>query len=415
MKTNKLLLSALIFFLACVPLFQGCELFENEELDPIGDYLVDYKKVMSYSLDDINVMFDLLGTVEPDAAQLTDDLKYATEVYRIRYMTTYKGQEVMASGLISIPVNEGGSFPLVSFQNGTNVEYAKAPSEDLDNINYGFLHISAGFGFIMAMPDYIGFGESKKYFHPYLHNETTCDAVIDMIHATEEFINHKKKILWNQRLYLMGYSQGGWATMTVHKKIESDNSVPYSVTASAAGAGPYHLNHIMDYMLAQETYPQPYFMAYVIEAYRTLGILTQPLSEFFKTPYSERIPELFDFETTGEQINSQFTTDVSELVTPQFLEGFEDAPAFTSLRTLFDNNSVEAWDADAPIRLFHGTADVYIPPSTSDNFYADLITAGNTTDEVKLVPIPDKDHVSGIIPAMLSSVTWFIDLENTQK
>jgi dienelactone hydrolase len=80
-------------------------------------------------------------------------------------------------------------------------------------------------GYIVCIPDYTGFGASEDIMHPYYHKASSNSAVIDMLHALGEMAR-KTDILPSQsgHYYLMGYSQGGWATLAAMEEIEKDDS-----------------------------------------------------------------------------------------------------------------------------------------------------------------------------------------------
>ena len=84
---------------------------------------------------------------------------YDIDIYNVIYTTTYKGQEIEASGLVLLP-RTTDELPMISFQRGTIVRQADAPSVKSKNseevISYAAL---ASMGFIAVVPDMIGFGE----------------------------------------------------------------------------------------------------------------------------------------------------------------------------------------------------------------------------------------------------------------
>ena len=152
-----------------------------------------------------NNLVEATGTGSWGAAQLklfvqlsgrdlnTDLLAYDVDIYRVTYKTTYQEEEINASGLILLPKTTGNALPMISFQRGTIVELADAPSlqakESQQVISYSAL---ASMGFITVVPDMIGFGESNEIFHPYYVEEPTSTAVIDMLYAARALADEKK-------------------------------------------------------------------------------------------------------------------------------------------------------------------------------------------------------------------------------
>jgi predicted esterase len=245
--------------------------------------------------------------------------------------------------------------------------------------------------------------------HPYLHKESTVQAVLDMLRAVEELATVREFSL-NDELYLTGYSQGGWATMQVQKAIEEDFSGEFNLKASAPGAGPYDLNFIKEHILSQDTYPMPYYFGYL---YNGLIHLDEesvpPIGEVFSAPYDSLIPTLFDGSKSGEEINAELTTDVAELFTENFRLNYKTDTLFHSLTEVLENNSIKAWNTSTPTRIIHGKSDTYVPAVLSKNIYDDFVAKG-AENRVELIEIPETDHINGIVPAGLISINWFLEL-----
>ena len=91
------------------------------------------------------------------------------DMYTITYNTTYKGQNIKASGLVAFPETDQG-MPILNFNHGTTSLHADAPTEDL--IQYSFSN-AASAGYIFVIPDYLGFGVSDNIVHPYYRSDIT--------------------------------------------------------------------------------------------------------------------------------------------------------------------------------------------------------------------------------------------------
>ena len=90
---------------------------------------------------------------------LMSKIEYTVQVYKIEYSTKFQGDDVVASGLVCVPQGDGEEeFPVMTYHNGTNTEHSNAPSENPGNILYKSLQFMASTGFIVAIPDYLGFG-----------------------------------------------------------------------------------------------------------------------------------------------------------------------------------------------------------------------------------------------------------------
>lgn len=395
--------------LAFIFVFAGCNLNRNDDTE--DKYLLSFEKQGSYYPSLIKEFYAVIEDDYPEIKPISDAVKHTIDVYTITYKTKFDGQELIASGLVSVPVSSG-TYPVISFQNGTNTLHSEAPSINPNNGLYRLLETIASTGFIISVPDYLGFGASSSMFHPYLDKESTIQSVTDMLRAVDEFVNNHLNIKKSDDLYIAGYSQGGWATMTLQKAIETGLSGEFNLKASACGAGPYDLNLVNDYVLQQTNYPMPYYIGYIFNSYIKLGDIINLPSEIFKSPYSERILTLYDGTKSGDEINAQLTTKNADLYTAEFLSGYKTNPKFNSVVTSLQKNSVTAWKTNVPTKLFHGTADNYVPYTTSENLYNAFKAQGVSTSVVSYVPIPDAGHTTGIIPACAASFKWFIELNS---
>ncbi len=387
--------------------FTGCHnWFKDDDDEPDTNYLVSYEMVRSMLPVLVESMFSELVKQYPDMEQVSDRVSHGIIIYKITYKTTFNGEPKIASGLVSVPTGEG-SFPVISYQNGTNTLHSNAPSVNPNFELYVLLEAIASTGFVIALPDYLGFGSSDNMFHPYLHKESTVQSVLDMLRAVKE-LAVVRDIPVNNDLYLAGYSQGGWATMQVQKAIETEHSGEFNLKASSPGAGPYDLGFINEYILSLETYPMPYFTAYMFNSYMNLDEMFTPIDSVFNYPYDSIVPTLFDGTLSGAEINEFLTTSVEELFTENYRLNYSTDTTFTPLMQALEANSIAAWNTSTPTRITHGNADTFVPFPVSENIVDEFHQKGAT--QVQLVEILDADHTQGIVPAGLFAIKWFLDL-----
>ncbi len=226
---KRISLRIIIILAAVVSFISSCT---KDDSEPDNSYLVSYEPVVSYSQSSINSMIDLAAFQYPEIASLRQYMKSDVSVYRIVYKTSIGGKEINASGLLSVPVNQG-DYPVLSFQNGTNTLNINAPSVNPSNSSYILVEVLASMGFVVIIPDYPGFGESVNIPHPYLVKDPAITTIADMFYAAEEFdatILDDISIL--NEYYLLGYSQGGWATMALHKALEFNCSNDFNLAGS---------------------------------------------------------------------------------------------------------------------------------------------------------------------------------------
>jgi len=231
--------------------------------------------------------------------------------------------------------------------------------------------------------------------------------------ASYEFMDtYEGEATYNETNYLMGYSQGGWATLAALKAIESNPSLGISVEATSCGAGAYNLMEVSNHILHLATFAGPLYLPYFIYSHQVYGTLNDPLSIYFREPYATSIPSLFDGSLSNAEVNNQLSDSIPELLTPRFINDFEENEDFASLREDLVKNSVSAWNTHSLIRFYHGTVDQNVPVFESENMYEAFIDLGSGS-LVEYYALEDLDHTSGVLPWGLQTIAWFNGLKNS--
>jgi len=397
----------------------ACKNDSSEQTKPVDEVLLS-----SETADPIPQLLIQIGVVGletqyTEASGMSSLVKSGVNVYKITYNTTFQGEDLTASGIVAMPAT-AGDYPLLSFQNGTNVLYSDAPSKsykvssaaDFENTTVVLASL-ASMGFVIAIPDYPGFGSSESVFHPYLEKENTLPSLVDMIKATEELMAKEEiQPKLNGDLFLAGYSQGGWSTMQLLKELDQEPMDGLDLKAASCGSGPYNLSQMNAIVLAEDSYPMPFYFPYILHAYELHGLISNSMSDIFQEPYASAIPELFDFQTSGGQINAALTDDVSGLFQADYQAGYNTLSKFSTVKSALEDNSVTAWDLDTPTRLFHGDADVYIPIAISEDFLQEFRDLGVDENTISLTTIAGADHAGGVLPFGLQTISWFMSIEN---
>lgn len=144
-------------------------------------------------------------------------LENGIELYKITYTTVdVFGKPDTASGLIILPSNGKKSFFPVIYQHGTVDDRNDVPSNVKGGWEAGA--VFAGLGYFTILPDYLGLGTSRGY-HPYVHAASQSWAASDMLKAAVTFAANAG-ITLNEKLFITGYSQGGHASMALHRDLE---------------------------------------------------------------------------------------------------------------------------------------------------------------------------------------------------
>lgn len=381
----------------------------RKESDPFDDneYLLTSERKLTLTKDNVVTLVNLAATQFPEVSEIVPDIHSGVIVYAITYRTSFMGLEKTASGLVAIP-SVPGTYPVLSYQNGTNTVHANAPSENPNYLVYQLLECVASSGYVVVLADYLGFGASEDMTHPYLHKESTVQTLIDMLYAVQEFDHDvAKDITLTGDYFLMGYSQGGWATLALLEEIDKTYLSDFNVRAASCGAGPYDLAYFNSRILALTEYPMPSYLAYIAHAYSEYDLYSNTLTDLFNAPYASLIPGLYDGMHDTEQINDQLTVSIQGLFTADYIAGYATSPAYEGVRNALAINSIDGWDCSVPLLFMHGTDDNQVMPELSTRMHDAMINAGTNLLTCLYTPIEGLNHSEGIIPAGLGALEFF--------
>jgi pimeloyl-ACP methyl ester carboxylesterase len=332
------------------------------------------------------------GQIDPSV------LKYDVTVYKVTYSTTYKDSEIKASGLVIMPYSTTDRFPMLSVQHGTIVEHSAAPSvqspESYEILLYSAL---ASSGFITAVPDYLGFGESKNILHPYYVEKPMAESIADNVLAAANLADDKK-IKFDERLFLAGYSEGGYATLAAHKYIEEHSLDHINLVASFPAAGGYDLTAMQKYFFGLTTYSQPFYMAYVLKSYQEYYGFQSAVSDVFNEPYASKIGSLFNGSTSSGDINFALTNTIPDLIRSDIRTNISTDSKYEYLINAFRENSLTDWTPTKQIYFYHGDADETVPYNNSQLTFQKLLDNGTPQNLITFITLTGSTHSTGAVP-----------------
>ena len=297
---------------------------------------------------------------------------YGYKAYKIPYTTTdEQGDSVEASGLMVVPkglpalVYTKLGLSMVSDDHGTIFANQESPTKlaSLNNAPSGSsVILTSLFGFVTLQPDYIGFGDSNKHYHPFVLKKSLANATVDFIKAAKQFAL-KNAITLNGQLFLTGYSEGGYAALATLQKIEKEEEM--SVTMAAPMAGPYALTLMAKKVLSAPTLSVPSFMADVGYAYALT--YDQDVASVINEPYASTLEGLLDGSKVRTQIDAKLTkktTGADGLFNPLFVQGFFTNPNHWFVKAT-EKNNLHNWVPKTAVRFMHCQGDEVIPYALS--------------------------------------------------
>jgi pimeloyl-ACP methyl ester carboxylesterase len=159
----------------------------------------------------------------------------AVRLYRVTYSSVIPergNKPTIASGLVAIPDTPGTTFPMISYQHGTVYGKHEVPSFAGQSSETQLMIAQfAGQGYLLVGSDYFGMGLSDEP-EGYMVKGSHQQAGYDMLIASRAVLDHLR--LGSTKLFLAGWSQGGFVTMALLEKLESAGlTVNAAATASA--------------------------------------------------------------------------------------------------------------------------------------------------------------------------------------
>lgn len=396
-STNKLLVLFLLLFMAAcnkdeAPFEEPGE--SNKFLSGIiAEKHIDKTEIASQVADfassqGINIPEELLSS-----------LICSIDVAAIEYNTTgVDGKQVTVSGVIAIPEGTISYEHLLSIQHGT-LDMEDAPSKQL--FYYEMLPVVSGH--IVVMADYLGYGSSQTpdCQHPYLHNKLTGTACADMIEAAREYLKYKSITENDDDIELLGYSQGGQATIATLLELEERGQAE-SIRGVYAGGGVYDLINTLEVFTSPTIGPMSYmhtgYAPYLIRG-MVYGEQLTVSDENLYAPevIDEGLNEMFSTRPLSEWHNA-LGNDITKVLNPDFFAAPDynnNKDVMAVIEALRKNSLVNtSFQPQTPIMLYHSPKDDFVP-------YSNAVNAHNLWQSSTLVDLSMPSHVLGGVEFML--------------
>ena len=302
---------------------------------------------------------------------LTGKAKCDVRVVSLNYATIgVTGEDANASGVMLVPAGAcaGGSFPLVAYAKGTDVQKPRTLANPADGETFLLAAMYAAQGYAVVATDYLGFAKSTYTYHPYLHADSEASAVIDSIRAARAAA-FGQGVALSGKVMLTGYSQGGHSSMAAHRAIERDNAGEINVVAGAHLAGPYNLSG--SFKLNNAIAGYQFFVPYIVTAWQKIyGNVYSNVTQAFKAPYASYIESLLPsptltyttLVTTGQLPGTAPDVARDTIVQPAFIAAIQADPNH-GLMADAKKNDLLGWSPKARTLLCGGAGDPTVPPA----------------------------------------------------
>jgi len=221
--------------------------FDND-VDIVSSATAEF--VNSFSASQVDSSFGLGSTATPAA-------KCGVTIEKVSYDTKGAADEdTNATAALMLPTGDApecqGARPLLLYNDATTTDksYDFAQVGNIQNPAVSEANlIAANFaaqGYIVVAPNYAGYDDSTLDYHPYLVAQQQSTDMVDALDSARDIMARQKRanavnyrdIADSGKLFIAGYSQGGYVTMATARLLQSQEK---PVTAIAPSSGPYAL------------------------------------------------------------------------------------------------------------------------------------------------------------------------------
>lgn len=345
--------------------------------------------------------------------------KHDVKVFRYRYTTQDRGQEVEATALIGFPVGESvgnDPLPLASFSHATN-GFSDPCAAGKSFILQMAIASLASQGYVVAATDYIGmtsFGPPATTYHAYMIAEPAAIANWDALLAAEKLLATVAPELSTRRdVILAGGSQGS-QTAFFQERMGPYYAPDYNV-AGIVGFVPV-IDMLKSSRLAVESFTNnSFYNAVQFVAGNDWYGFQVPLASFLtnEEPHflGDNAETIFfdpnrcaydsDVQTSLDTVEKIYSAEHIAMVTQSGTTTTEHWECMVRENSIMYSSIPKL--RNTPAILFYGELDVMIPPQTYEHGLGALCESG---DPVHYNICTGAEHSEGIIWSLPEALNW---------
>lgn len=329
--------------------------------------------------------------------------------YAITYRTEYMGKPIDTRGLIIVPYGvdtahllmytHGTTAPsaLLGAENNSPSNYSGETDKNGDVRNMGLGWASAGY--VVFIPDYIGYGITLGKDHPYMHLPEMFLSNIDGLLAAKKYITTHTSLTYDNRLFLTGWSQGGAASLSAHRYIQEQYPSEFTILGSSHLAGPHNFERFHDDIMSragEEVMILP-IVSWAVYSGNKFSALKRPTDQMFEFPVYDQMSSLM--------IPSN---DPEKVFKPHFRENVLNGNDTAYRAILKSNSNHKGWLPVGKVILHHGDNDEVVPYYNSTDALQGITEAGGN---VVLYTYPGGGHSTELRNFIMNTLYEFNQLK----
>ena len=370
---------------------------------------IELEAIGAYDVDRLNTV------LTTELAEFSDfDISFPSarngvNLYRVTYPSVvpeHNNKPTTATGLIAVPDDAAGVVPVLSYQHGSVFGKEDVPSFPDNSMETRLMVANfAGQGYAVIGADYFGKGLSSEP-NGYIVKASTQQACLDMLLAVQAVSADLGIELG--KLFISGWSQGGWSALTFLNKLES---VGIPVAAAAIASGPPDLyatinRWVNNWAAIDATYIAPLvaLMLHAFEAYYALpGFTTAAI----KPEYQQAASDLYTNAHTFEEVEAEFPARLPDMLQDEFKAGL--ARGDDRFSHLLQESHAYRWRMVTPMRVYTGGIDEVTP------IFIGQLPVGyqQVIGGAAVTPVdagPKADHRGTFLYSIADQKTWFDEL-----
>ncbi|MGX7742638.1 alpha/beta hydrolase family protein [Rhodopseudomonas parapalustris] len=328
----------------------------------------------------------------------------AVRLYRVTYSSVVPergNKPIVATGLLAVPETGGTSLPMISYQHGTVYGKKEVPSFPEQSPETELMIAQfAGQGYILIGADYFGMGTSDEP-EGYMVKRSHQQATYDMLLASRAVLAQMK--LADSKLFLAGWSQGGFVTMAMLEKLEA-SGVP--VQAAATASAPVDvfvaLNGFLSFPRKNDaSWVTTLFIlsSFSFENYYGVPGLARSLINDAYYDLSRKAYERQPFDA------ADVPTDLHKLIRPEYFDS--QYFAASAYGRLVAETTAYRWIIKTPVRNYYGESDEAISVGLGQLAATYQHAIGNGNRLVQAVSTGPTSHRGTFATAVPQWKSWF--------
>ncbi len=381
--------------------------------------LIDHQLIKTYETAD----FEKIRTIELDSFFIMASMKAAdfrgglvsgtykkVALHRVAYESVIPelgNQRVIAYGLVAIPEGATNGTPVVSYQHGTVFEKDNAPSNPDASMETKLALLQfASQGYIVVAADYFGNGPLSTLPNSYFVKRSTEQAMFDMHTASMSLL--KSLNITPGKLFLLGWSQGGYNTLLHFRMLEKAN-IPIAAVATASGPGD-PLRMITHGMYNPRDFDAVFeapALSNLIFAYEGYYQLPNISKLFIKTEKLEAARDFYDFRMGWFEYRTYGSDTLAAIFQPVLFEtGKTVGHPFWEL---LSNAASYRFLGQAPLRQYYSSRDEVVTADVG-KIAVDYQTSLGKPNATSHDAGKDADHRSVYLKTLVEVKPWFDSL-----